>query len=137
MVQSGNCGIEGETLNFWSNPDYYPANIVWFVFDEVLGSMLQIAEAVSLEEGTRHLAIEFMLLDIEDEAAWHTVENDDEDAWDSSNYSAAQECFDRLAIALGGNTIVPVASEQLQTYLAAPELQKKHAALIALAQITE
>ncbi|KAH1033534.1 hypothetical protein J1N35_045708 [Gossypium stocksii] len=38
---------------------------------------------------------------------------------------------------LGGNTIVPVASEQFSTYLAAPEWQKHHAALIALAQIAE
>ncbi|KAL4591689.1 hypothetical protein LXL04_004659 [Taraxacum kok-saghyz] len=49
----------------------------------------------------------------------------------------SQECLDRLAIALGGNTIVPVASEQLPAYLAAPEWQKHHAALITLAQIAE
>ncbi|PWA98001.1 importin-5 [Artemisia annua] len=135
---------------------------------EVVGSMLQIAEAESLEEGTRHLAIEFvitlaearerapgmmrklpqfisrlfailmrMLLDIEDEAAWHSAENEDEDAGESSNYSVGQECLDRLAIALGGNTIVPVASEQLPAYLAAPEWQKHLAALVALAQIAE
>ncbi|XP_076948140.1 uncharacterized protein LOC143620324 [Bidens hawaiensis] len=135
---------------------------------EVVGSMLQIAEAETLEEGTRHLAIEFvitlaearerapgmmrklpqfisrlfgillqMLLDIEDEPAWHTAENEDEDTGESSNYSVGQECLDRLAIALGGNTIVPVASEQLPAYLAAPEWQKHHAALIALAQIAE
>ncbi|KAI7749199.1 hypothetical protein M8C21_028254, partial [Ambrosia artemisiifolia] len=135
---------------------------------EVVGAMLQIAEAESLEEGTRHLAIEFvitlaearerapgmmrklpqfisrlfgillrMLLDIEDEPAWHTAKNEDEDAGESSNYSVGQECLDRLAIALGGNTIVPVASEQLPAYLAAPEWQKHHAALIAQAQIAE
>jgi len=45
--------------------------------------------------------------------------------------------LDRLSISLGGNTIVPVASEQLPAYLAAPEWQKRHAALIALAQIAE
>ncbi|CAH1446696.1 unnamed protein product [Lactuca virosa] len=135
---------------------------------EVVGSMLQIAEADTLEEGTRHLAIEFMitlaearerapsmtrklpqfisrlfcillqmLLDVEDEPAWHTVENEDEDAGESSNYSVGQECLDRLAIALGGNTIVPVACEQLSAYLAAPEWQKHHDALIALAQIAK
>ncbi|XP_071699864.1 uncharacterized protein [Rutidosis leptorrhynchoides] len=135
---------------------------------EVVGSMLQVAEAETLEEGTRHLAIEFvitlaearerapgmmrklpqfisrlfgillqMLLDIEDEPAWHTAENEDEDAGESSNYSVGQECLDRLAIALGGNTIVPVASEQLPVLLAAPEWQKHHAALIALAQVAE
>ncbi|GFZ12868.1 ARM repeat superfamily protein [Actinidia rufa] len=135
---------------------------------DVVGSMLQIAEAESLEEGTRHLAIEFvitlaearekapgmmrklpqfisrlfailmkMLLDIEDAAAWHSGESEDEDAGETSNYGVGQECLDRISIALGGNTIVPVASEQLASYLAAPEWQKHHAALIALAQITE
>ncbi|TQD80393.1 hypothetical protein C1H46_034082 [Malus baccata] len=130
--------------------------------------MLQIAEADTLEEATRHLAIEFvitlaearerapgmmrklpqfisrlfailmrMLLDIEDEASWHTAESEDEDAGETGNYSVGQECLDRLAISLGGNTIVPVASEQLPAYLAAPEWQKHHAALIALAQIAE
>ncbi|XVE70336.1 hypothetical protein DITRI_Ditri10aG0064300 [Diplodiscus trichospermus] len=135
---------------------------------DVVGSMLQIAEAESLEEGTRHLAVEFvitlaearerapgmmrkfpqfisrlfailmrMLLDVEDDAAWHSAETEDEDAGETSNYSVGQECLDRLAISLGGNTIVPVASEQLPAYLAAPEWQKHHAALIALAQIAE
>ncbi|KAK4338997.1 hypothetical protein RND71_040459 [Anisodus tanguticus] len=135
---------------------------------DVVGAMLQIAEAESLEEGTRHLAIEFvitlaearerapgmmrklpqfisrlfailmkMLLDIDDEAVWHSAEVEHEDAGETSNYSVGQECLDRLAIALGGSTIVPVASEQLPPYLAAPEWQKHHAALIALAQIAE
>ncbi|TKY60023.1 Importin-5 protein [Spatholobus suberectus] len=135
---------------------------------DVVGAMLQIAEADSLEEGTRHLAIEFvitlaearerapgmmrklpqfisrlfailmkMLLDIEDDPAWHSAETEDEDAGETSNYSVGQECLDRLSISLGGNTIVPVASEQLPAYLAAPEWQKRHAALIALAQIAE
>ena len=45
--------------------------------------------------------------------------------------------LDRLAIFLGGNSIVPVASEQLPVYLAAPEWPKHHAALIALAQVVE
>ncbi|KAK9664646.1 hypothetical protein RND81_14G058200 [Saponaria officinalis] len=135
---------------------------------DVVGAMLQIAEAESLEEGTRHLAIEFvitlaearerapgmmrklpqfiqrlfgilikLLLDIEDDPVWHTADTEDEDAGESSNYSVGQECLDRLAISLGGNTIVPVASEVLPAFLAAPEWQKRHAALICLAQIAE
>ncbi|MQM19389.1 hypothetical protein Taro_052393 [Colocasia esculenta] len=48
-----------------------------------------------------------------------------------------QECLDRLSITLGGNPIVPVASELLPAFLAAPEWQKHHAALITLAQIAE
>lgn len=135
---------------------------------DVVGSMLQIAEAESLEEGTRHLAIEFvitlaearerapgmmrklpqfisrlfailmnLLLDIEDDPAWHSAETEDEDAGETSNYGFGQECLDRISISLGGNTIVPVASEFLPAYLAAPEWQKHHAALIVLAQIAE
>ncbi|KAK8938099.1 hypothetical protein KSP40_PGU009686 [Platanthera guangdongensis] len=135
---------------------------------DVVGSMLQIAEADRLEEGTRHLAVEFvitltearerapgmmrklpqfigslfaalmkMLLDIEDDPVWHGAETDDEDAGETSNYSVGQESLDRLSIALGGNTIVPVASELLPQYLSAPEWQKRHAALITLAQIAE
>jgi hypothetical protein len=135
---------------------------------EIVGAMLQIAEAESLEEGTRHLAVEFvitlaearerapgmmrklpqfikklfeilmkMLLDIEDDPLWHGAETEDEDAGETSNYSVGQECLDRIAMAVGGNTIIPVASELLQAYLTAPEWQKHHAALIALAQIAE
>ncbi|WCJ43619.1 ARM repeat superfamily protein [Euphorbia peplus] len=135
---------------------------------EVVGSMLQIAEADGLEEGTKHLATEFvitlaearerapgmmrkfpqfvqrlfvvlmrMLLDIEDDPVWHCAESEEEDAGETSNYGFGQECLDRLSIALGGNTVVPVASEILQVFLAAPEWEKHHAALIALAQIAE
>ena len=135
---------------------------------DVVSSMLQIAEAESLEEATRHLAIEFvitlaearerapgmmrkfpqfiqrlfailmnMLLDIDDEPAWHSAESEDEDAGETSNYGFGQECLDRLSISLGGNTIVPVASELLPTFLAAPDWKKHHAALIAFAQIAK
>uniref|UniRef100_A0A804JD68 TOG domain-containing protein n=1 Tax=Musa acuminata subsp. malaccensis TaxID=214687 RepID=A0A804JD68_MUSAM len=135
---------------------------------DVVGAMLQIAEADGLEEGTRHLAIEFlvtlaearerapgmmrklpqfvgrlfavlmrMLLDIEDDPAWHTAEIIDENAGETSNYGMAQECLDRISVAMGGNTTVPIASELLPAYLAAPEWQRHHAALITLAQIAE
>lgn len=135
---------------------------------DVVGSMLQVAEAAGLEEGTRHLAIEFvvslaearerapgmmrklpqfirrlfsllmnMLLDLEDDPVWHSAETEDEDAGETSNYGFGQECLDRLAISLGGNTILPVASEVFPGFLAAPEWQKHHAVLIALAQIAE
>ncbi|RVW50297.1 Importin-5 [Vitis vinifera] len=78
-----------------------------------------------------------MLLDIEDDPGWHSADSEDEDANESSNYSAGQECLDRLAISLGGNMIVPVASELLPAYLDVPEWQKHHATLIALAQIAK
>ena len=50
-----------------------------------------------------------MLLDIEDDPGLHSADSEDEDANESSNYNAGQECLDRLVISLGGNMIVPVA----------------------------
>ena len=171
LTEALNCGQEAmaqEALELLvelagSEPRFLRRQIM-----DVVGAMLQIAEAESLEEGTRHLAIEFvitlaearerapgmmrklpqfirrlfgllmnMLLDVEDDPAWHSAEAEDEDVGETGNYGFGQECLDRLSISLGGNTIVPVAFEMLPTYLAAPEWQKHHAALIALAQIAE
>lgn len=171
LTEALNCGQEAtaqEALELLielagTEPRFLRRQIV-----DVVSSMLQIAEAESLEEGTRHLAVEFvitlaearerapgmmrkfpqfiqrlfailmnMLLDIEDDPAWHSAETEDEDAGETGNYGFGQECLDRLSISLGGNTIVPVASELLPTFLAAPEWQKHHAALIAFAQIAE
>ncbi|GMH00102.1 hypothetical protein Nepgr_001941 [Nepenthes gracilis] len=171
LTQALNCGqetIAQEALELLIElAGTEPRFLRWQLVD-VVGSMLQIAEAESLEEGTRHLAIEFvitlaearekapgmmrklpqftsrlfgilmkMLLDIKDDPAWHSMETEDGDAGETSDYSVGQECLDRLSIALGGNTVVPVASELLPAYLAAQGWQKHHAALIALAQIAE
>ncbi|PHT40214.1 hypothetical protein CQW23_19068, partial [Capsicum baccatum] len=135
--------------------------------EDVVGSTLQIAEADCLEEGTRHLAIEFvitlaearerapgmmrlpqfisrlfgillkMLLDIVDDVAWHSAMIEHESTGEIKNYCVGRECLDRLSIALGGDTIVPVAFEQLAAYLAEPEWQKHHAALIAVGLIAD
>lgn len=135
---------------------------------EVVGSILQIAEAEGLEEGTQHLAVEFMvslaearerapgmvrklphfigrlfavlmkmLTDIEDDPTWHSAEAEYEDAGESDNYGMAQECLDRLAISMGGSSVLPAASELLPVYIADQDWRKRHAALIALAQIAE
>ncbi|KAH7435426.1 hypothetical protein KP509_06G064500 [Ceratopteris richardii] len=135
---------------------------------EVVGSILQIAEAEGLEESTQHLAVEFlisltearerapgmmrklphfigrifavlmkMLTDIEDDPAWHSAEAEYEDAGETSNYEMAQECLDRLAISMGGSSVLSAASELLPVYVADQDWRKRHAALIALAQIAE
>ncbi|PRQ33141.1 hypothetical protein RchiOBHm_Chr5g0054221 [Rosa chinensis] len=131
--------------------------------------MLQIAEAIDVsEQGTRHLAIEFlitlaeagerapwimrkcrefvgllfpilmrMVSNVKDDPSWHTAETDDEDAGASGDYCVGQERLHRLAIALGGNNIVPIALEHFTAHFAAPEWAKHHVALIALTQIAE
>lgn len=78
-----------------------------------------------------------MLLDLNDDPKWHSAELEFEDAGETSKYCVAQECLDRLSISMGGNTILPVASELLPMFFDAPEWQKHHAALITLSQIAE
>ncbi|XP_062018387.1 uncharacterized protein LOC133734787 isoform X2 [Rosa rugosa] len=137
---------------------------------QIIRAMLQIAEAIDvLEQGTRHLAIEFlitlaearerapwimrrcrefvgllfpilmrMVSNVKDDPSWHTAETDDDIALGvSGDYCVGQECLHRLAIALGGNNIVPIALEHFTSHFAALEWPKHHAALIALAQIAE
>jgi len=52
-------------------------------------------------------------------------------------YEFGQECLDRMALALGGNTVVPLASALLPAMLADGDWRRRHAALICLAQIAE
>ncbi|PRQ33130.1 putative TOG domain-containing protein [Rosa chinensis] len=136
---------------------------------QIIRAMLQIAEAIDvLEQGTRHLAIEFlitlakagerapwimrnsvqfvgllfsilmrMVSDVEDDPLWHKAETDDEYAGVSADYRVGNECLHRLAIALGGNDIVPVALKELPACFASNEWKKHNAALVALAQISE
>ncbi|GJR45305.1 probable inactive leucine-rich repeat receptor-like protein kinase [Tanacetum coccineum] len=63
----------------------------------------------TLEEGTRYVAIEFVIKLAE--ASWLRA---------FGMMRRFPQFFSRLAIALGGKTIVPVASEHLSAYLAAP-----------------
>ncbi len=48
-----------------------------------------------------------------------------------------QECLDRLALSLGGNTMVPLVARLLPGLMADPDWRQRHAALICLAQIAE
>ncbi|CAN4087801.1 unnamed protein product [Withania somnifera] len=92
-----------------------------------------------------------MLLDIKDEPRWHTAEpswNSDEPSWycvkkqyevtgATKSCSFGLACLKRFSIALGGKTTIPVAIEQLSPYLVAPEWEKRHAAILAIVQISE
>lgn len=69
---------------------------------------------------------------------WHrgdseTHENDGE----GELYDVGQECLDRIALALGGNTIAPIAQSLFPQLIGDADWRKRHAALICLAQIAE
>ncbi|XP_006650446.2 importin-5-like [Oryza brachyantha] len=171
LAESLNCGNEGsaqEALEMMIELAGAEPRFLRRQLPDVVGSMLQIAEAPGLEDGTRHLAVEFvvtlaearerapgmmrrlpryvgrlfavlmtMLLDVQDEPAWHAAVSEEEDAGETGSYVFAQECLDRLAIAVGGNTILPVAAELLPSFFSAEEWKRRHAALVTIAQIAE
>ncbi|KAF0913161.1 hypothetical protein E2562_020287 [Oryza meyeriana var. granulata] len=171
LAESLNCGNEGsaqEALEMMIELAGAEPQFLRRQLPDVVGSMLQIAEAPGLEDGTRHLAVEFvvtlaevrerapgmmrrlpryvgrlfavlmtMLLDVQDEPAWHAAVSEEEDAGETGSYVFAMECLDRLAIAVGGNTILPVAAELLPSFFAAEEWKRRHAALVTIAQIAE
>ncbi|XP_060209818.1 uncharacterized protein LOC132636808 isoform X2 [Lycium barbarum] len=78
-----------------------------------------------------------LLLYIKDDPAWHSALDASDDTGATSYYSKGKKCLDRFSLALGGKSIAHVAIEQLSAYSAAPEWEKRHAALIALGQIAE
>ena len=135
----------------------------------VVDAMMTVATHDDLEDGTRHLACEFLvtlteardrapgmmrklpdfvprlfnclcafLLDVEDDPEWHTCEKEEDgDAGEGERYEVGQECLDRVAIALGANTVLPCAAAAIPALLADADWRKRHAALVALAQIAE
>eukprot|EP00958_Prasinococcus_capsulatus_P007362 scaffold689_cov375-Prasinococcus_capsulatus_cf.AAC.24 len=79
------------------------------------------------------------LEDFDDEQEWHASQDEaEEDAGQGELYEAGQEALDRLALALGGKAVLPMASGLVQQYLsAADSWKKRNAAMVALAQIAE
>jgi len=126
--------------------------------------MQQIAEHADLTEDTRHLALEFVLtvveakpgmvrkkmpalveavfciglnwmLDLDDDSPW-TVTGSEET--ELTSYEFGLECMDRLALKIGGKTLVPIVfSKYIPTFLQRSDWQARHAALMVISQISE
>jgi hypothetical protein len=79
------------------------------------------------------------LLDVEDDPEWHTCEKEEDgDSGLGERYEVGQECLDRIAIALGANSVLPCAAQLIPQLLAdQSDWRKRHAGLVALAQIAE
>lgn len=75
---------------------------------------------------------------MQDESNWHRADTDKyESEGEGELYEFGQESLDRIALALGGNTVAPLASSLLPTLLQDPDWKKRHAALICISQIAE
>lgn len=78
------------------------------------------------------------LLDVTDEAEWHQADSEQYEAEGEGDlYEFGQECLDRIALALGGKTMVPLAEQALPQLMTDARWEQRHAALICLAQIAE
>ena len=74
----------------------------------------------------------------QDDPRWHNADSDRyESEGEGERYEFGQECLDRMALALGGATVVPLASRYLPALLADRDWRQRHAALICLAQVAE
>eukprot|EP00871_Galdieria_phlegrea_P002659 jgi/Galph1/3394/GphlegSOOS_G2049.1 len=129
--------------------------------------MAKLASESSLDEGIRQEALEFlvsiseklpnvckktrnfvsnvfqvslsMMLELDDDPDWYVVDDEDEDDCGfSSNFDAGQEALDRIALAFGGKTLLPVAFQTLPHFLANEQSWvHRHAAILAISQIGE
>lgn len=66
---------------------------------------------------------------------WENEEEDEEDT-DITNYDVGEEALDRLSIAMGGKTMVPVLFAHIQEYFKS-DWKHRHAALMAISQSGE
>eukprot|EP00002_Diphylleia_rotans_P019939 TRINITY_DN385_c0_g1_i1.p1 TRINITY_DN385_c0_g1~~TRINITY_DN385_c0_g1_i1.p1 ORF type:complete len:1092 (-),score=290.69 TRINITY_DN385_c0_g1_i1:178-3453(-) len=130
----------------------------------VVDGMLGIAMSTTLEDETRHLALEFlvslaekapamirkfpgyvqkvlpvafafMLPDEEDLAEWNAAEEGE--GGDITNKDIGEETLDRLALALGPNAVMPIAFPLIQNFLANQDWRQRYAAIMALSMIGE
>lgn len=78
-----------------------------------------------------------MMLEIEDEPDWYQ-EAEEDDQKEYTLFACGQESLDRIAIALGGKAVLPVAEAIIPQFLQnEASWVHRHAALLALSQIGE
>ncbi|KAJ2145972.1 importin subunit beta-3 [Coemansia sp. RSA 564] len=77
-----------------------------------------------------------MMSSIEDDEEWYTVETLD-DSDNDENHVFGEQTLDRLANALGGKQLLPVAFNYIPQMLASSEWNQRHAGLMAVSSIGE
>lgn len=78
-----------------------------------------------------------MMLELEDDQDWYNQE-DEEDNTEYTLFDCGQESLDRIAIALGGKAVLPVAEAIIPSFLNNEQSWvHRHAALLGISQIGE
>ncbi|KAJ3084297.1 hypothetical protein HK102_000705 [Quaeritorhiza haematococci] len=134
------------------------------VLPQLVAFVAEIMKNTDLETGTKHTALELLLTlaegapstvrkhsqlhsvvipiamewmaDLEDEPSWYTTDDlDDEDG--EADYIVGEQAMDRLARALGGKTVLPVAFSIIPRLLGSADWQHRHAGLMTISAIGE
>eukprot|EP00698_Gefionella_okellyi_P011181 TRINITY_DN2935_c0_g1_i1.p1 TRINITY_DN2935_c0_g1~~TRINITY_DN2935_c0_g1_i1.p1 ORF type:complete len:1109 (-),score=299.02 TRINITY_DN2935_c0_g1_i1:650-3934(-) len=80
------------------------------------------------------IGLSFMLERDEDTSDWNDEEDDSDE---ESNSSVGEQSLDRLAMALGGKAVLPVAFSLIPNFLPNPDWRYRHAAMMAISVIGE
>lgn len=79
-----------------------------------------------------------LLIDIDDHHDWYNASSSENaSAGEGDLYETGLEALDRMALAVGGKTLLPIISSALPQYMASEDWRRRHAALMALAQVVE
>lgn len=140
-------------------PSFWHKNL-----NSIVAAMFEIAKSTEVEDEIRHLATEFiisltessptavkkipnfvetlfpfcmsLMLDIEhDEEEWQNSYEDEE--LELTNYDVGLESLDRLALALGGQLVQPVAFKYIPQFLNHNDWKHRHTGLMSIAQTAE
>lgn len=76
-----------------------------------------------------------LMIDLEDDPEWGN--SSEEDEIEITNSDVGEEVLDRLALALGGKTIVPILFGMLTQLLSNSDWKHRHAALMAISVVGE
>lgn len=78
-----------------------------------------------------------MMTDIEEEPNWSFNEAEDDDQDSDSNNIVGETSLDRLACAIGGKTVFPIAIQIISQMLQNPDWKQRYAALMAISALGE
>ena len=76
------------------------------------------------------------MVDLDDEDDW-AIQDEDEEEDSESNPVVAESALDRIAMGLGGKTILPHITSNIPIMLQNPDWRYRHAALMAMSAIGE
>ena len=131
--------------------------------NDIAEMALTICGSEGLEEGTRHLGMEFLvsvaekspglarkmrmadkiipvcmqfMLTIEEDDGWEQNDDDEQDE-EVDTYNVGEETLYRVSMSIGGNAVIPVLTEILAVYVENPDWRYRLAALSSISQTTE